>query len=125
MQRIPPPRRIIRLRRLQKRPIRRPRKQRIRQIPEKLLQQTRHSRHIVKEILRVPEIQLRVVGVMVESVFQLRRVLRVAVDAVYPFVVQAVGVDGLDALHDDGGDGGLVALEEVGEADAEDGADGR
>jgi hypothetical protein len=97
--------------------------QRLGKIAEELLEQSGDRVHIVVEVGRVAEVEVG--RVVVESVAQGVDVRGCAGQPVDAFDVEAEEVDGLHALVDDHGDGGLVAGEELFEVDAEDWAGGR
>ena len=97
--------------------------QRLGKIAEELFQQSGDRVHIVVEVCRVAEVEVG--RVVVESVAQGVDVRGCAGQPVDAFDVEAEEVDGLHALVDDHGDGGLVAGEELFEVDAEDWAGGR
>ena len=97
--------------------------QRLGKIAEELFQQSGDRVHIVVEVCRVAEVEVG--RGVVESVAQGVDVRGCAGQPVDAFDVEAEEVDGLHALVDDHGDGGLVAGEELFEVDAEDWAGGR
>jgi len=99
------------------------REQGIGQVAEELLEEGGNAVDVLVEVGRVAEVDGGA-AVVVELVAQHVDVRAGAREAVDAFDVQAEGVDREDALDDDHGHGGLVAVEELVERDAEDGPEG-
>jgi hypothetical protein len=89
------------------------------QVAEELLEKSCDRADIVVEVCRVAEVEVG--SVVVKSVTEGVDVGRCAGSSVDAFDFEAEEVDGLHALVDNHGDGGLIASEEFFETDTEDG----
>lgn len=96
------------------------RQQRVGQVAEELLEQARDAVDVVEEVLGVGEVEVDVLGVLVEHGLELVDVLQRARLAVDALDAQAVQVDSLDALLYYHGHRQAVALVEVAQRHVED-----
>lgn len=94
----------------------------VRQVTEELLEESGNRANIMVEVCWVTEVEVG--GVVVESVTKGGDVCSRAGSSVDAFNFETEEVDGLHALVDDHGNGGLIAGEEFFETDAEDRARG-